>query len=71
MRELSADWIRRVMMSLNFLKIENREKIRIIYFNVPPVNALNLELVEELAGEVNQSKRNETPNFNDKKLIFM
>lgn len=39
-------------MSLKFLETEKRDKVRIIYFNSPPVNALNLELVEELAGVV-------------------
>lgn len=39
-------------MSLKFMETEKRDKVRIIYFNTPPVNALNLELVEELAGVV-------------------
>jgi len=47
------------MVSPKFLETEKREKIRVIYFNAPPANALNLELVEELAEVVASYKKEE------------
>lgn len=44
-------------MTLKFMDMEKRDKIRIVYFNTPPVNALSLELVEELAGVVADLKK--------------
>jgi len=39
-------------MSLKFLEVEKRDTTAVIWFNAPPANGLNLDLVEELANVV-------------------
>ena len=47
-------------MNFKYLEIEKKDTTRIIYFNSPPANGLNLEIVNELARAVSLFKEEES-----------